>query len=97
MKILVVDDEPQIRRALSLNLDARGFEVIEASTGEGAMPLCRRTHASMSLLVRPSMAMQRRYTSPSYPASSMTWFTFSRVTLARTKVGGYAQLVGYFR
>jgi two-component system, OmpR family, KDP operon response regulator KdpE len=35
--VLVVDDEPQIRRALSLNLGARGYEVLEAFTGEAAL------------------------------------------------------------
>ncbi len=30
IKVLIVDDEPQIRRALSLNLGARGYEVFEA-------------------------------------------------------------------
>ena len=33
-RVLVVDDEPQIRRALSLNLGARGYDVLEAATGE---------------------------------------------------------------
>ncbi|MCU1361028.1 MAG: DNA-binding response regulator, partial [Ilumatobacteraceae bacterium] len=37
MRVLVVDDEPQIRRALSLNLGARGYEVFEAATGEQAL------------------------------------------------------------
>ena len=35
--VLVVDDEPQIRRALSLNLAARGYEVVEAESGERAL------------------------------------------------------------
>ena len=33
-RILVVDDEAPLRRALSTSLRARGFEVIEASSGE---------------------------------------------------------------
>jgi two-component system KDP operon response regulator KdpE len=37
IKVLVVDDEPQIRRAISLNLGARGYEVFEAATGERAL------------------------------------------------------------
>jgi two-component system, OmpR family, KDP operon response regulator KdpE len=35
--ILVVDDEPQIRRALRTNLAVRGHRVIEAGTGEEAL------------------------------------------------------------
>ncbi len=37
--VLVVDDEPQIRRALSVNLAARSFAVIEAETGQQALRL----------------------------------------------------------
>ena len=50
MKILVVDDEPQIRRALSLNLSARGYEVVEASTGERAMRAVASEHPDLVLL-----------------------------------------------
>ena len=35
--ILIVDDEPQLRRALNLNLGARGYEVVEAINGEEAL------------------------------------------------------------
>src|SRR3546814_1157671 len=35
--VLVVDDEPQIRRALRTNLTVRGHRVIEAGTGEAAL------------------------------------------------------------
>jgi len=36
-RILVVDDEPQIRKALSVNLTARGYEVDLAESGEEAL------------------------------------------------------------
>ena len=36
-RILVVDDEPQIQRALRINLRARGFEVVVADTGTEAL------------------------------------------------------------
>jgi two-component system, OmpR family, KDP operon response regulator KdpE len=48
--ILVVDDEPQIRRALSLNLGARAYEVLEATTGEAAVALVRSRHPDVVLL-----------------------------------------------
>ncbi|HET9876235.1 MAG TPA: response regulator [Mycobacterium sp.] len=36
-RVLVVDDEPQILRALKINLSVRGYEVITAATGTGAL------------------------------------------------------------
>lgn len=36
-RVLVVDDEPQILRALKINLSVRGYEVITAATGAGAL------------------------------------------------------------
>ena len=40
-RVLVVEDEPQILRALALNLTARGYDVLEASDGTTAL-----THAA---------------------------------------------------
>src|SRR3954469_2931987 len=36
-RVLVIDDEPHILRALRINLSVRGYEVITASTGAGAL------------------------------------------------------------
>lgn len=49
-KILVVDDEPQIRRALGLNLAARSYTVLDASTGEAAMQVTATEHPDLVLL-----------------------------------------------
>jgi two-component system KDP operon response regulator KdpE len=38
-RVLVVDDDPALVRALSINLRARGYEVHAASTGAGALAL----------------------------------------------------------
>ena len=48
--VLVVDDEPQIRRALVTNLTARDFEVIQASTGEEALRLVAERHPDLVIL-----------------------------------------------
>jgi two-component system, OmpR family, KDP operon response regulator KdpE len=39
-RILVVDDEPQIRRFLRISLNAYGYEVIEAARGEDGIGKC---------------------------------------------------------
>ncbi len=49
-RILVVDDEPQIRRALSVNLRARGYEVDVAASGEEALTLAAANHPDLVLL-----------------------------------------------
>src|ERR1700710_3184418 len=36
-RVLVIDDEPQILRALRINLSVRGYEVTTAATGAGAL------------------------------------------------------------
>jgi two-component system, OmpR family, KDP operon response regulator KdpE len=49
-RILVVDDEPQIRRALVINLRARGYEVDIAESGERALELAARNHPDAVVL-----------------------------------------------
>jgi len=36
-RVLVIDDEPQILRAMRINLSVRGYDVITAATGAGAL------------------------------------------------------------
>jgi len=40
--VLVVDDELPIRRALTINLKARGYDVEAAGTGEEALDVAAR-------------------------------------------------------
>ena len=49
-RILVVDDEPQIRKALDVNLRARGYDVDLAPTGEEALQLAASRHPDLVLL-----------------------------------------------
>ena len=49
-RILVVDDEPQIRKALGVNLRARGYDVDLAATGEEALTLAAGNHPDLVLL-----------------------------------------------
>jgi two-component system KDP operon response regulator KdpE len=48
--ILVVDDEPQLRRAMRATLADLGYSVIEAKTGEEALEMLRRETPDLILL-----------------------------------------------
>lgn len=48
--ILVVDDEPQIRRVLRATLSSRGYEIIDAKTGEEGIELARKDKPDLVLL-----------------------------------------------
>ncbi|MDP9233884.1 MAG: response regulator [Actinomycetota bacterium] len=49
-RVLVVDDEPQLVRALRTNLRARGYVVDVATSGEGALALAASTHPDVVIL-----------------------------------------------
>ena len=49
-RILVVDDEPQLLRALGTNLRARGYDVELAATGEAALTVAARKHPDLVVL-----------------------------------------------
>jgi two-component system, OmpR family, alkaline phosphatase synthesis response regulator PhoP len=49
-RILVVDDEASIRLICRVNLDASGFEVLEAEDGETALSMARNERPDLILL-----------------------------------------------
>ena len=49
-KVLVVDDEPQIVRALRINLSARGYDVVTAADGAGALRAAADAHPDVVVL-----------------------------------------------
>lgn len=49
-RILVVDDEPQIRRVLRATLTTEGYEVTDARTGEDALAALRNSRFDLVLL-----------------------------------------------
>ncbi|MBM4575921.1 response regulator, partial [Rhodococcus hoagii] len=49
-RVLVVDDEPQILRALRINLSVRGYEVTTASTGAAALRAAAERHPEVIVL-----------------------------------------------
>jgi len=48
--ILVVDDEPQIRRVLKTTLSSQGYVILEAKTGEEAVDVVRKEKPDLVLL-----------------------------------------------
>jgi two-component system, OmpR family, KDP operon response regulator KdpE len=49
-RVLVVDDEPEIRRTLGINLRVRGYDVDLAADGEQALDLAARHHPDVVVL-----------------------------------------------
>ena len=49
-RVLVVDDEPQLRRALGLNLTARGYDVVEVANGNDVVNAVVEQRPSVVLL-----------------------------------------------
>lgn len=49
-RILVVDDEPQIRKFLRISLKAAGYDVVEASYGEEGISKCATTQPNLVIL-----------------------------------------------
>jgi two-component system KDP operon response regulator KdpE len=50
MRVLVVDDEPQILRALRINLQARQFEVVAAADGATALDAAKNQRPDLLIL-----------------------------------------------
>jgi two-component system KDP operon response regulator KdpE len=49
-RILVIDDEPQIRKFLRISLNAYGYEVVEAVRGEDAIEKCATASPDLVML-----------------------------------------------
>lgn len=49
-RILIVDDDPHIRRILRISLVAKGYKVLEADCGEAALTLMRSDKCDLMLV-----------------------------------------------
>ena len=49
-RILVADDERNIRKNLAMVLESAGYQVDEARDGEEALTLCRETHPDIAFV-----------------------------------------------
>ena len=55
MKLLVIDDEPHIRQMMRLTLEAAGYQVDEAATGEAGLALYRERSGYDAVLLDQKM------------------------------------------
>lgn len=49
-KILIIDDEPEIVKLISLRLKANGYEIITGTNGEEALSLTKEYHPDLVIL-----------------------------------------------
>ena len=49
-RVLVVDDDPQIRRVMRTTLEAKGYDVDEAGSGEQALDITREEKFDLIIL-----------------------------------------------
>ena len=72
-KILIIEDEANIRKLISVNLSARGYEVVEAEDAQQGLAILREASPSMILLdiKLPDMSgwqvLKMMSEDPSYP------------------------------
>ena len=59
-KVLVIDDEPPIRKLLKMGLTAQGYQILEAPNGSEALSVCElyqnRIHLIISDVIMPGMS-----------------------------------------
>ena len=48
--IVIIDDEPQIRKVLTIALESAGFKVVEAETGNEGIVQAATTHPQLVIL-----------------------------------------------
>ena len=51
-KVLVIDDEPPIRKLLRMGLSSQGYEVLEASNGKMALDLLAKSRDGLAHFAR---------------------------------------------
>ena len=50
VRVLVVDDEPSICKALTMALSRAGYDAVSSQTGEGALAIVRNEHVDVLLI-----------------------------------------------
>ncbi len=93
-RILIVDDETNHRRALSISLRMEGYEVLEAADGQSALEVLGKEHADVVVadLMMPrvdglELARRVRFSKPRVRMILMSAYHLTRAQLERAEVG----------
>jgi DNA-binding NtrC family response regulator len=99
VRILVVDDEHNLRMTIAANLELEGFEVVEAETGEAALALIETQHFDLVLsdVRMPGMSgvdLFRRVheLKPELPVILMTAFALEGIVQQALREGAFTLL-----
>ena len=98
-RILIVDDEINHRRSLSISMRMEGYEVLEASDGQHALEIMKRERVDIVLcdLMMPridglELARRLRFSHPATRVMLMSAYHLTRAQLERAQVGEIAFL-----
>ena len=75
LRVLIVDDEPSICKALSMALSRAGYDAIAAQSGESALAIVRSEHVDVMLVdlripdMRGDVIFRARREPPAAPAA----------------------------
>src|SRR4051812_27241801 len=98
-RILIVDDEINHRRSLSISIRMEGYEVLEASDGQHALDTLKRERIDVVVcdLMMPridglELARRMRFAHPGTRVILMSAYHLTRAQLERAQVGEIAFL-----
>ena len=93
-RVLIVDDETNHRRALSISLRMEGYEVLEAADGQSALEVLAVEHADVVVadLMMPrvdglELARRLRFSKPHTKIILMSAYHLTRAQIDRAQVG----------
>lgn len=93
-RILIVDDELNHRRALTISLRMEGYEVLEAADGQSALEVLGTEHADVVVadLMMPrvdglELARRLRFSKPHTKLILMSAYHLTRAQIERAQVG----------
>jgi len=93
-RILIVDDETNHRRALTISLRMEGYEVLEAADGQSALEVLSNEHADVVVadLMMPrvdglELARRLRFSQPHIKLILMSAYHLTRAQIDRAQVG----------